>query len=280
MSDPLYRQIADELDRRIESGGLPRGSQLPTELELMDCHHASRNTVREAVKLLISRGRVITRPGRGTFVVEDIDPFVTTVKPETGFGGAEGGGYASEVADHRRRPKVTAPRIEIQEAAAAIADELRLEAGSEVVSRHQQRFIDDTPWSLQTTFYPKRFLEEGATRLIETKDIQPGAVRYIEEVLGIKQVGYRDKIEVRAPTAAEIEFFNLPEDGRVAVFDTHQVGFDESGQPIRVTVSVYPADRNQFSIDVGTVPTEPTAIPESGTDEASGPQSSRPRAAD
>lgn len=30
----------------------------------------------------------------------------------------------------------------------------KLTDGSTVVSRHQQRFIDGAPWSLQTSFYP------------------------------------------------------------------------------------------------------------------------------
>ena len=78
---PMYRQIAEDLREKIESGAVPRGSQLPTELELREQYDASRNTIRDAIKLLISRGMVETRPGQGTFVVEKIDPFITTSRP-------------------------------------------------------------------------------------------------------------------------------------------------------------------------------------------------------
>ena len=86
MADPLYKQIADDLRAKIESGELARGAQLATEIELMEQYTASRNTVRDAIKLLVSRSLVDTRPGRGTFVVEKVDPFDTilTVKPEIG----------------------------------------------------------------------------------------------------------------------------------------------------------------------------------------------------
>ena len=53
----------------IESGELPPGSQLPTELELRDRYSASRNTVRDAIKWLTAHDLVETRPGQGTFVV-------------------------------------------------------------------------------------------------------------------------------------------------------------------------------------------------------------------
>ena len=71
---------------RFESGQLEPGQQLRTELELREHYEASRNTVRDAIKWLTSLGLVETKPGQGTFVVQTIDPFVTTLTgdPETG----------------------------------------------------------------------------------------------------------------------------------------------------------------------------------------------------
>ncbi len=42
----------------------------------------------------------------------------------------------------------------------------------------------------------------------------------------------------------------------MAVFEILETGFDEQGQPVRLTVSIYPTDRNQFAVDVGDVPDE------------------------
>ena len=69
----------------------------------------------------------------------------------------------------------------------------------QVVSRHERRYIDDIPWSLQTSFYPMDFATKGATRLLMAEDIQEGTVRYLAESLGVRQVGYRDWITARAP---------------------------------------------------------------------------------
>ena len=85
----MYRQIAEDLRRQIEDGELAPGSQLLTELELREKYNASRNTIRDAIKPLITRGLVETRPGQGTFVVQKIVPFVTTLTgdPEVGSDG-------------------------------------------------------------------------------------------------------------------------------------------------------------------------------------------------
>ena len=252
MGDPVYRQIAEDLRHQIDAGQLAPGQQIRTELELREKYEASRNTVRDAIKWLITRGLVETRPGQGTFVVETITPFVTTLtgSPDTAAP------YSQEVTAKLRRPKDTPPRVEIQEAGSQVAPELQLSEGASVVSRHQERFIDDTPWSLQTSFYAMRVVERGAIRLLQAGDISEGTVKYLGDVLGIKQAGYHDMIIVRAPHEVEARFFRLPDDGRVSVIELRRTAFDDQGAPVRLTVSVYPADRNQFALNVGQLPDE------------------------
>lgn len=256
----MYRQIAENLQHRIESGELERGNQIPTEIDLREQYDASRNTVRDAIKWLITRGLVETRPGQGTFVIEKINPFVTTLTddPETGRGGGEEGVYIAEVERSHRTSEISEPRVEIQKADKAIARNLRIEQGAQVVVRHQQRSIDGTPWSLQTSYYPMNLVERGAVRLIQATDIKGGAVAYLSEACGIQQAGYRDTIAVRAPDENEARIFKLPADGRVSVFEIFRVAFDKEGDRIRLTITVYPTDRNRLRIDVGKVHLRPS----------------------
>jgi GntR family transcriptional regulator len=272
---PKYRVIANDLRDKIESGVLRHGSRLPTELELKEQYSASRNTVRDAVKWLINLGLVQTRPGQGTFVVDEIDPFRTALTDvpalpeelEAGFGG-ERDAYVVEVSAQGRKPEQSEPRVEIKKATGVIAAELEIPEGDTVVIRHQRRYIDGAPYSLQTTFYPIRLVQAGATDLLETDDKPSGAVRYLEERLGIKQVGWRDRITVRPPDQTEAAFFNLAEDGRIAVFETFRTGYDEAERPLRLTVTVYASDRNQFVQNVGRVP--PTQNPDRAEPAADG----------
>lgn len=256
MDNPMYRQIAEDLRRRIESGGLAPGGQLPTELELREEYNASRNTVRDAIKSLINLGLVATRPGQGTFVVKKIDPLITTLSGDakTGFGGGEGTRYRSEMEGRDKKPTTSPIQIEIQEASPDIAQLLGQPDGIEVVSRHEKRFIDGTPWSMLTSFYPLDFVDRGAARLTRPRDIEEGTVQYLAETLHLHQGGYRDWIAVRAPDAEETEFFRLAPDGRTSIIQISRTAYDGNGQPMRVTVTVYPADRNQFIVDFGQVP--------------------------
>ena len=262
MGEPLYRMIAEDLRRKIESGELPKepGGPLPTEAELQKDFGASRNTIRDAIKWLVSLDLVETRPGQGTFVVEKPSPFVTTLTGDPTSAGGEETVYLAEVAAHGRLPTSSQPRVEIQQATRVVARALRLEEDAQVVSRHQQRFIDDTPWALQTTFYPMSLVQRGATRLILPTDMTEGAIEYLARECDIKQVSYRDTIAVRPPDENEARFFRLPADGRISVFEIHRLGFDREGHRIRLTVTVYPADRNRFRVEVGKVPSRTEAV--------------------
>jgi GntR family transcriptional regulator len=250
----MYRQIAEDLRAQIESGGLAPGQQLRTEIDLREHYAASRNTVRDAIKLLTNLGLVETKPGQGTFVTQKIDPFVTTLTGDPAAAVAEGAAYLSEVSQVDRKPSFSPLQVEIQEASEEMAAALRIPKGAEVISRHERRFIDGTPWSMQTSYYPMEFADRGAERLRSARNIHEGTVDYLKQALGVSQKGYRDQITVRAPNPTETDFFRLPPDGRVAMYEISRTAFDGNGTPMRVTVTVYPADRNQFVVNVGDVP--------------------------
>jgi GntR family transcriptional regulator len=261
MADPMYRQIAQALREQIESGAIAPGAQLPTELELRDQFGASRNTIRDAVKWLTTRGLVETKPGQGTFAMQRLQPFVTTLSAdaETGLGGGEGEGAYAEVRERGRTPSASVPRVEVQFAPRHIAARLRLPEGTQVLTRRQERYIDRMPWSLQVTAYPMELVTQGAVDLLMAQDIPGGAVSYLLRTLGLAQVGHRDRILVRPPNEEEARFFKLPDDGRVSVVSVVRTGYRDSDQgpvPFRVTFSSFPADRNQFVINSGDVPRE------------------------
>jgi GntR family transcriptional regulator len=99
-----------------------------------------------------------------------------------------------------------------------------------------------------------RFVERGATKLLMAENIAEGMVKYLEEKLDIKQVGWRDTITARTPTGNERTFFTLSDKVQVAIIEFRRTSYDETGVPIRHTVTVYPADRNKFEMEAGAVP--------------------------
>jgi GntR family transcriptional regulator len=255
-NQPMYRHIADDLRARVRSGQLKPNDKLPTEGELSDSYEASRNTVREAIRRLTDEGLLESRPGQGTFVARKVDPFVTvlTADPKTGFGGGETAAYLSKVRQEHRDPTNSVPKVEVVTASAEVAALLDIPHGSQVVSRSQERYIDGVPWSKQTSFYLMDFITKGATKLLMAQDIEEGSVRYLADEFGIRQTGYRDWITGRLATDEEQAFFGISHNA--AVFVDSRVAFDQNNSAMRLTVTIFPVDRNQLIVNVGSdVPT-------------------------
>ena len=121
-----------------------------------------------------------------------------TADPKVGFGGGEGVTYLSQVSAEHRKPFATTPKVEVQTPPTVITRRLRVPPTTQVVSRHQERYIDDVLWSLQTSFYPMEFITQGATRLLMAEDITEGTVHYLADTIGLRQIGYRDWITARS----------------------------------------------------------------------------------
>ena len=62
--------LLDSFNHELLSGSLRPGDQIPTEVELSEQFGVSRNTVREAIKILVAMGVLEIRRPVGTFVCE------------------------------------------------------------------------------------------------------------------------------------------------------------------------------------------------------------------
>ncbi|MFI6485243.1 GntR family transcriptional regulator [Nonomuraea sp. NPDC050663] len=65
---PLYRQVADLVQARIDAGELVPGDPVPSEADLVAAYGVARGTARKAIEVLRERGLVTTEQGKGTYV--------------------------------------------------------------------------------------------------------------------------------------------------------------------------------------------------------------------
>ena len=67
----IPEEIVDQIYKLVREGVLNPGDRLPPERELANQLNVSRASVREAMRLLDTKGLVVIRPGAGTFITED-----------------------------------------------------------------------------------------------------------------------------------------------------------------------------------------------------------------
>lgn len=79
---PLAATLETILEQGIRDGRWPKGSKLPTEAALLAEYGVSRTVVREAVSRLQAAGKVVTRHGIGTFVVNSEATETFRIRPD------------------------------------------------------------------------------------------------------------------------------------------------------------------------------------------------------
>jgi GntR family transcriptional regulator len=238
-----YARIAEDLKGKITSRDIKPGGALPSELELRDQYQASRNTVRDAIKKLSNEGLVETRPGQGWFAKVRIVPFVNSIDWEDKA--AVEGAIALG-----RKPRATSPTVERQDAPADMAERLRVPAGTEMIVRSQQWFLDELPWKLQSVWCPKARYDQGARRLLMAEDIPEGLGVYLCDALGLRPASATFYFLPRKPRIDEATFFSFPDEDDmpyvIELIRTASTLGDGGPRPLYAAVGVYACDRNRF----------------------------------
>lgn len=237
----LYQQVAAEIRRAIYSGELAPGDQIPTETDLMEAHGVSRNTVRLALGELENEGLILRMRRRGTFVRErrpllmrpqdEVPPLNQGVERRLDA-------FVHAVTAEGRRPDQDI-EVAIVNPPEDVGTRLALADGALAVVRRRLRFVDGQPYNTNDSFFPLDLV--AGSEIARPEDITRGANRVLEE-LGHPQVRVVDDISARMPTADETLRLRL-EPGTPVIVHI-RVGYDDEDTPVRVAVSVLPADKH------------------------------------
>ncbi|MFI3170702.1 MAG: FadR/GntR family transcriptional regulator [Faecalibacterium sp.] len=75
-SGSVVDQIIEQIRQALTSGRFKRGDKLPSEFELMEELQVSRNSLREAMRVLGTMGVIEVRRGDGTYFCTEIKPSI------------------------------------------------------------------------------------------------------------------------------------------------------------------------------------------------------------
>jgi GntR family transcriptional regulator len=239
-SRALYRQLADQLRTKIYDGQFKPGEQLPTERELMDQYEASRNTVRLALGQLANEGLTVSGRGRGHFVRASAPLLFMATRSESPDRRATtaNDAWTTDVTAQGRKPAQTI-EVSIVRPPESVAALLELEEGETAALRKRLRTVDDEPNSLSLSYFPMSIV--ATTEIVHPNDIVRGANRVLAEV-GHDQMRFVDQITARMPMPAERDALRIG--AGIPVHEHVRVGYDAASLPVRVAVTVLPADRH------------------------------------
>jgi DNA-binding GntR family transcriptional regulator len=224
---PLYYQVAQELERAIESGELKPGTRLDNEIALADHLGLSRPTMRRAIEYLVQRGLLVRKRGVGTQVVH---PKVRRPLELTSL--------YDDLAGAGKRPATRVLSLEVVPAPDAVAHEFGLPEGTPVLTLERIRFAQDEPLALLHNFIPTGLVELTAEALERTGLYQ------LMRAAGVRLHLASQTIGARAATAAEAAA--LQDRKGTCVLTMQRTAFDDTGRAVEYGSHLYRASIYSF----------------------------------
>lgn len=234
----LYRQIKQDLTRRIAQGELRPGEALPSEAELCERYGVSRPTLRQATQDLIREGLLVVRRGVGTFVAQPrVRQQLGSVLGFTDKMTSEGRHASTRVLErslHRA--------IELEP---AIGSELQLEPNANVLRVVRLRLADEMPVMVETTHISTDRFPGLQDLDLETVSLYQA----LRDRYRVRIVKFRETLEPVLLSASEAKL--LGTSGRSPSIQATITSFDEHGRAIEHTISRVRGDSSQYYIEVG-----------------------------
>jgi GntR family transcriptional regulator len=228
-------EIVDTLTKSMQRQVYPPGSQLPSVEKLAEEIGAGRTTVREALRVLQTRGFVEIIHGAGTFV---------RYKPITLVTG-QVLSFTEMVRERGMRATSLILEQEVVKPDVDLAAKLRLEPDDLIYRLHRLRLADDMPVSVETSVMSqKRF-----PNLFEQKwTPQTSLYDLLREEYGV-QTRFSEQT-VRAVPAGRTESQLLQIEFKSPVLLVENLTFDGQGSAIEFGRSYYSSTRFEYRVVV------------------------------
>lgn len=223
------QELAERLREDILEGVFASGS-LPNEHTLTESYGATRNTVREALRLLVGEGLLVRRPGSGTRIAAQ--KFAHSLDRLAGL--AETLVQQGEVSN-----EVLTARWE--RARGPIARRLHVKVGSKVLFLERLRRLDGEPLSLDSSYITAELGKPLLKEDLATRDV----FALLEEIsgapLGVAEVRLQ-AVNAEAQVAQVLEIASGD-----AIFVVDRLTRLADGRPVDVETISLRGDRISFA---------------------------------
>ena len=162
----LTSRVANAIREQIHSGKLPRGVQLHGEVEFARELGVSRQTLREATRLLTREGLLTIRHGVGTFVAERPGYLSSPLDTMNSM--------SALIREHGGEAKVDCLRIRQISATVEIATALEISESSPVAEILRLRLAGSTPIAVAFDYIP--LLNDASWKLPLIKTFDGGSI--------------------------------------------------------------------------------------------------------
>jgi GntR family transcriptional regulator len=216
----------------IQSEKLKPGDILPTENDLAQAYHVSRQTIRQAIGLLAAENLVDRTPGRGTTVCSG--PNRMRFFLDQSFG--------QQIIEMGLTPHSEVLRKKVITIDGTVPSSLHVKRGARALELIRLRYGDDFPIGVQYTTIITELCPDLHTQNFETGSLYDILLnRYKLPIVRIDHA-----VSAVQPDEWHKNLLKVPE--RAPLLHVNTTAYLENNEPIESSTSYYRADRYEFSI--------------------------------
>jgi DNA-binding GntR family transcriptional regulator len=230
---PLYFQVAQHLERAIESGELPPGTQLENEIQLAEQLGLSRPTMRRAMQYLVDRGLLVRRRGIGTQVAHA--KFKRPVELSSLW---------DDLMRSGQQPATKVMSIEQERLTGEIAHKLGLSDGAEAVVLERLRYAGDEPLARLRNYLPVGL----APGLMTAETLERTGLYQLLRSNGTTLHAATQTIGARAATQSEGRLLGEPKGAPLLTME--RSAYDDAGRVVEYGTHIYRASRYSFELSL------------------------------
>jgi len=229
---PLYQQVRIDLMRILQSERVRIGEMLPTEKDLAQAYHVSRQTIRQAIGLLESQHLLERTPGRGTTVVSPVDRHTFFLDQS----------FAKQISDMGLIPRSEVLRKKISTIDESATKALLNKKDCPALELIRLRFGGDSPIGIQYTTVITDLCPN-----LHTYDFQVSSL--YDLLLNQYKIAIA-RIDQTVSAAIPDEWHKklLKVNDSTPLLCVNTVAYLENNDPIEASTSYYRADKYEFSI--------------------------------
>ncbi|MFD1425871.1 GntR family transcriptional regulator [Kroppenstedtia sanguinis] len=232
---PLYQQIYEWIKLKIDSEIWKPGTQLPPEPILSKDLGVSRQTLRQALQLLINEGLLYRQQGKGTFVQNTRSQYELTIL--TSFSEqmkAKGKHPSSQLIDIQSNIQPD-HKLQVQ---------LGLSPHNRVLKMVRLRLADEMPMSLETVY-----MDENLCPKLAQQDLARESLYHLVENVYQHPISYGNiSLEVTQVNPEEADWLQI--DSTSSVLHMECINYSYNSRPLFITYAKYPQERYIFTVSM------------------------------
>lgn len=236
---PLYFQLCEIVEKKIQSGDWPPGQMLPSEQMFCTAFQISRTVVRQAFSELERKGLLKKRNGKKTTVAF---PSYIGALMENLLGFHE---------DTLSRGQTTSTRVlelRVIPAKGDVARNLRIEEGKQVIMLNRLRFLNDEPEVLVVTYLPY----QRCPGLMDEDFTKTSLYKVLESKYHLSIVSGSRTIRAIATSKKDAKLLGVKLGSPALLLSS--VGLLPDGSVLEYFVAKHRGDRSEFKVNLGRNP--------------------------